>query len=75
MKIDIKDYSVSTQNKINLKKWQGHCYIVPADNKKNARLIISKIIFDTFNKLKMSYSKTSPKSRSELQVIRKGLEK
>ncbi len=50
-------------------------YVVPADDKKNARLIISEIILDTFNKLKMSYPKTSPKRRRELKVIRKGLEK
>lgn len=50
-------------------------YVVPADDKKNSRLIISEIILDTFNKLKMSYPKTSPKRRRELKVIRKGLEK
>lgn len=54
---------------------QAPWYVVPADNKKNARLIISEIILDTFNKLKMSYPKTSPKRQRELQVIRKGLEK
>src|SRR6478609_3543275 len=30
-------------------------YVVPADDKKNARLIISEIILDTFRRLKMDY--------------------
>ena len=40
-------------------------YVVPADDKKNARLIISEIILDTFKALKMSYPETSSK-RQEL---------
>jgi PPK2 family polyphosphate:nucleotide phosphotransferase len=50
-------------------------YIVPADDKKNARLIISEIILDTFSKLKMSYPKTSERRRRELKLLRKELEK
>ena len=48
-------------------------YIVPADNKKNARLIISQIVLDTFNKLEMAYPKTTAKRSRELKAIRKGL--
>ena len=48
-------------------------YIVPADDKENARLIVSRIILDTFDKLKMAYPKTSSKCRQELQLIRKRL--
>lgn len=59
----------------NTSSSQAPWHIVPADDKKNCRLIISEIILDTFNKLKMSYPKTSPKRRRELKVIRKGLEK
>src|SRR5579859_2092261 len=33
-------------------------YVVPADDKKNARLIVSQIILDTFDELEMSYPKT-----------------
>ena len=33
-------------------------YVVPADDKENARLIISQIILDTFNSLKMAYPKS-----------------
>ena len=32
-------------------------YVVPADDKENARLIVSQIILDTFNELKMAYPK------------------
>jgi len=44
-------------------------YIVPADDKRNARLIISAIILDLFNELKMAYPKPSAAHRRELQVI------
>ena len=50
-------------------------YAVPADDKENARLIVSQIIIDTFKGLKMAYPKTSAKRRQELQEIRKQLEK
>jgi PPK2 family polyphosphate:nucleotide phosphotransferase len=50
-------------------------YIVPADDKENARLIVSRIVLDTFEELKMSYPKTSAKRRRELLSIRKGLAK
>jgi PPK2 family polyphosphate:nucleotide phosphotransferase len=50
-------------------------YVVPADDKKNTRLIISQIILDTFKSLKMSYPETSPKRHKELLSIRKQLEK
>ena len=48
-------------------------YIVPADDKENARLIVSQIILDTFAGLKMTYPKTSPTRRRELKAIRKRL--
>jgi PPK2 family polyphosphate:nucleotide phosphotransferase len=50
-------------------------YVVPADDKKNARLIISEIILETFKHLKMAYPKASTERRRELKVIRKGLKK
>ncbi|MFI5023601.1 MAG: ADP-polyphosphate phosphotransferase [Alphaproteobacteria bacterium] len=50
-------------------------YVVPADDKENARLIVSQIILDTLDGLKMSYPKTSAKRRRELQSIRKRLAK
>ena len=48
-------------------------YVVPADDKENARLIISEIILDVFNGLKMAYPKPSAKRRRELHLIRKRL--
>ena len=48
-------------------------YIVPADDKENARLILSRIIVDTLKGLRMAYPKLSAKRREELQAIRKKL--
>ena len=42
-------------------------YAVPADDKENARLIVSQIVLDTLNQLKMAYPKTTAKRRRELQ--------
>lgn len=48
-------------------------YVVPADDKKNARLIISQIILDTLNQLRMQYSEVDTARREELESIRKCL--
>jgi PPK2 family polyphosphate:nucleotide phosphotransferase len=48
-------------------------FIVPADDKKNARLIISHIILDALREFKMSYPKVGPKRRRELKSIGKQL--
>jgi PPK2 family polyphosphate:nucleotide phosphotransferase len=48
-------------------------YIVPADDKKNARLIVSRIIIEALKGLKMAYPKTTPERRRELEAIRKEL--
>jgi PPK2 family polyphosphate:nucleotide phosphotransferase len=45
-------------------------YVVPADDKENARLIVSQIVIDTLERLDMSYPKTSPERRKELAAIR-----
>jgi PPK2 family polyphosphate:nucleotide phosphotransferase len=50
-------------------------HIVPADDKRNARLIVSQIILDTFDSLKMTYPKTTPARQRELAAIRKKLAK
>jgi PPK2 family polyphosphate:nucleotide phosphotransferase len=50
-------------------------YIVPADDKQNARLIVSEIILDTMQSLKMSYPKVGEKRRRELTAIRDQLVK
>jgi PPK2 family polyphosphate:nucleotide phosphotransferase len=48
-------------------------HVVPADDKLNARLIVSTIILDTLKNLKMSYPKTDAKRRDELEAIREQL--
>ena len=50
-------------------------YVVPADDKENARLIVSQIILDTLERLKLSYPKTSAERHGELLAIRKRLTK
>ncbi len=50
-------------------------YVVPADDMKNARLIVSQAILDAFNGLDMAYPKTNAKRRRELKSIRKQLSK
>jgi PPK2 family polyphosphate:nucleotide phosphotransferase len=48
-------------------------YVVPADDKQNARLIVSSILLATFKGLDMSYPKLSPSRRRELLAIRRQL--
>ncbi|MGO9787697.1 MAG: ADP-polyphosphate phosphotransferase [Stellaceae bacterium] len=50
-------------------------YVVPADDKENTRLIVSQIVLDTLDGLKMSYPKTDTTRRKELAAIRRQLEK
>ena len=50
-------------------------YVVPADDKENARLIVSRIVLDTLEELKMVYPKTGAKRHCELLSIRKRLAK
>jgi PPK2 family polyphosphate:nucleotide phosphotransferase len=50
-------------------------YVVPADDKPNARLIVSQIVLDTLQKLRLSYPKSSAgRRRRELRSLRKQLE-
>jgi PPK2 family polyphosphate:nucleotide phosphotransferase len=48
-------------------------YVVPADDKENARLIVSQIVIDALDTLKMAYPKTTTKRRRELKAIRRQL--
>lgn len=50
-------------------------YVVPADDKENARLIVSRIVLDALSELKLSYPKTTAMRHMELLSIRKLLEK
>jgi PPK2 family polyphosphate:nucleotide phosphotransferase len=48
-------------------------YVVPADDKENARLIVSQIVLDALEGLKMAYPKTTAKRHEELLSIREQL--
>jgi PPK2 family polyphosphate:nucleotide phosphotransferase len=50
-------------------------YVVPADDKENARLIVSQVVLDALSELKMAYPRTTAKRRQELKSIRKLLTK
>jgi PPK2 family polyphosphate:nucleotide phosphotransferase len=50
-------------------------FVVPADDKRNARLIVSQVILELLKDLKMEYPATSENRRNELQELRKQLEK
>ncbi len=67
-------------------KAYGHClgatstpaapwYVVPADDKENARLIVSQIVLETLDGLKMAYPQTTAARRKELLAIRRALMK
>jgi PPK2 family polyphosphate:nucleotide phosphotransferase len=48
-------------------------YVVPADDKENARLIVSQILLETLDGLDLSYPKVSAERVKELQAIREQL--
>ena len=50
-------------------------YVVPADDKYNTRLIISQIVLEAFEDLKMSYPEVSAERKRELLAIRDQLSK
>ena len=53
----------------------GHApwYIVPADDKENARLIVSQVILDTLEGFDMHYPSAGPERMRELRAIRRRL--
>jgi PPK2 family polyphosphate:nucleotide phosphotransferase len=50
---------------------QAPWFVVPADDKENARLIVSQVILDTLAGLKLRYPAPDKARRKELQAIRK----
>jgi PPK2 family polyphosphate:nucleotide phosphotransferase len=48
-------------------------YVVPADDKKNARLLIAEIILDTYKSMDMNYPVSDAKRQQELLAIREQL--
>ncbi|HMA30747.1 MAG TPA: ADP-polyphosphate phosphotransferase [Casimicrobiaceae bacterium] len=49
-------------------------YVVPADDKQNARLIVAKVVADTLEKLGMEYPEIGAPLRRSLRSARKALE-
>jgi PPK2 family polyphosphate:nucleotide phosphotransferase len=54
---------------------QAPWYVVPADDKQNARLIVSHIVLDTLGDLKLEFPSTTDERRKELQRLRRQLTK
>ncbi len=48
-------------------------YVVPADDKATARLIVARIVLETLQEMKMHYPATSAERRRELRAIRRRL--
>jgi PPK2 family polyphosphate:nucleotide phosphotransferase len=48
-------------------------YVIPADDKKNARLLVSQVILDTLEALPLRYPEPDAKRRMELKAIRAAL--
>jgi PPK2 family polyphosphate:nucleotide phosphotransferase len=50
-------------------------YVIPADDKDNAHVIISQVVLDTLAKLRLSFPAASPERRRELLAMRRQLVK
>lgn len=48
-------------------------YVIPADDKENARLIVSQVVLDTLDELNLGYPQPGPDHAQELAAIRKQL--
>jgi PPK2 family polyphosphate:nucleotide phosphotransferase len=71
-----KQYAEAFEECLNATSTQASpWFVVPADDKENARLIVSRIVMDALKELKMSYPKTTEKRKAELKAIRKLLVK
>jgi polyphosphate kinase 2 (PPK2 family) len=46
-------------------------YVVPADDKQNARLIVSEVIVEALQDLQLEYPRLDAKKRKELKAIRR----
>lgn len=69
-----KDYMSAYENCLRATSTEhAPWYAIPADDKPNARLIVSQVILDTLENLKMRYPQASPRRRQELQAIRRRL--
>jgi len=65
-----KDYQAAYESCLNATSTaESPWYIVPADDKENARIIVSGIVLDALGGLKMAYPRTGSKRRKELKAI------
>jgi PPK2 family polyphosphate:nucleotide phosphotransferase len=71
-----KDYQKAYEDSLSATSTkEAPWYVVPADHKQDARLIISQVVINALKELKMSYPRPSKKHLEELKAIRKLLEK
>jgi PPK2 family polyphosphate:nucleotide phosphotransferase len=71
-----KQYMVAYEECLSATSTDGApWYIVPADDKLNARLIVSRILVNTFKGLDLAYPKSDAKRLQELKAIRQQLSK
>jgi len=45
-------------------------FVVPADDKRNARLIVSQVVVNALSALKLAYPEATPQRRRELKILR-----
>jgi PPK2 family polyphosphate:nucleotide phosphotransferase len=70
-----KEYMTAYEECLNVtSKEHAPWFVIPADDKQNARLIISQIVLDTLKSLKLKFPETTKDRQKELQAIRKMLE-
>ena len=70
------DYQEAYQDVIrNTASQQAPWYIVPADNKWFTRLVVSTVIVDALESLRLEYPKVDPDKTKELKAAEKRLEK
>lgn len=50
-------------------------YVVPADDKENARLIVSSVVLETFRSLRLRYPRATSARRRDLQAMRRRLQR
>ena len=71
-----KDYQAAYEDSLAATSTEhAPWYVVPADDKLNARLIISRVILDALKNLKMSYPAPDQQRLQELQGLRRLLAK
>jgi PPK2 family polyphosphate:nucleotide phosphotransferase len=68
------DYQDAYENMIrNTASEEAPWYVVPADNKWFTRLVVSTVLVDTLESLKLSYPKVDPATRKELEAAKREL--